>query len=151
MQKRRLPRAWIYMKRRRTKDYIRVAKVSEQIMVDFEIAAKRAFEKTFLRCTIKGCAFHFGQSLFKKCCATGLKQAYLSLPEPPLTSQTTSVQQWLSEEITTSLASSNAASSTSLASTGSADICFMCNKPFQKSGLKRHQFYCKKTYNEDNN
>ena len=66
MQKRRLPCAWIYMKRRRTKDYIRVAKVSEQIMVDFEIAAKRAFEKTFLRCTIKGCAFHFGQSLFQK-------------------------------------------------------------------------------------
>jgi hypothetical protein len=52
-------------------------------------------------------------------------------------------------EITTSLAASNSASSTSVASTGSVDICFMCSKSFQKSGLKRHQFYCKKTYSKD--
>jgi hypothetical protein len=56
-----------------------------------------------------------------------------------------------SSQITTSLASSNAASSTSIASTGSVDICFMCNKSFQKSELKRHQFYCKKSYNKDTN
>ena len=49
----------------------------------------------------------------------------------------------------TSLASSNAASSTSIASIGSVDICFMCNKSFQKSGLKIHQFYCKKSYNKE--
>ena len=55
------------MKRRRTKDYIRVVRVLEeaasnlehvldpgQIMIDFEIAAKKAFEKTFPRCIVKG-------------------------------------------------------------------------------------------------
>ena len=58
-------------------------------------------------------------------------------------------QQYSQDPPETSLASSNAASSTSIASTGSVDICFMCNKSFQKSGLKRHQFYCKKSYNKE--
>ena len=69
-------------------------------------------------------------------------QQYIQNPlQTPLTTHTTLVQQSLSEKITTSLASSNAASSTSIASTGYVDICFMCNKTFQKSGLKRPQYY----------
>ena len=51
----------------------------EVIMIDFEIAAKKAFEITFPRWIVKGCAFHFGQSLFKKLCEIGLKQEYLFL------------------------------------------------------------------------
>jgi len=75
-------------------------------------------------------------------------QQYIQNPlQTPLTTHTTAVQKYLSEEITALLllASSNAASSTSKASKDSVDIYFLCNKSFQKYGLKRHQFYSKKT------
>jgi hypothetical protein len=49
----------------------------DQIMIDFEIAAKKAFEKVFPRCKAIGCLFHFSQSLFKMFCKTGLKHLYL--------------------------------------------------------------------------
>ena len=48
----------------------------EDFMIDFEMAAKKAFELVF-KCKVIGCLFHFGQSLFKKICAVGLKQAYI--------------------------------------------------------------------------
>ena len=60
-----IDRVWV-------KRMIRVVKVLEeaannlgyklepaQIMIDFEIAAKKAFEETFPRCIVKGCSFHF--------------------------------------------------------------------------------------------
>jgi hypothetical protein len=49
----------------------------DQIMVDFEIAAKKAFEKVFPRCKAIGFLLHFSQSLFKMFCKTGLKHLYL--------------------------------------------------------------------------
>ncbi len=63
------------MARRRKKVYVtviqalidEVAKLNpEQVMIDFEIAAKLAFEQIFPNCIVKGCLFHFSQSLFKK-------------------------------------------------------------------------------------
>jgi hypothetical protein len=84
-----LPCVWVFQKRRRAKDYIRVlealkkaARVNkirlspEEVMIDFEIAAKIAFESVF-DVKVIGCLFHFGQSLFKKLCAVGLKQSYI--------------------------------------------------------------------------
>ena len=49
----------------------------DQVMIDFEIAAKKAFEKIFHRCKVIDCLFHFSQSLFKMFCKIGLKQLYL--------------------------------------------------------------------------
>ena len=48
----------------------------EEVIIDFEIAAKIAFESVF-DVKVIGCLFHFGQSLFKKLCAVGLKQSYI--------------------------------------------------------------------------
>ncbi len=45
-------------------------------MIDFKIAAKIAFESG-IDVKVLGCLFHFGQNLFKKLCAVGLKQSYL--------------------------------------------------------------------------
>ena len=45
-----------------------------QTMIDFEIAAKLAFEIVFDGIIIKGCLFHFGQSLFRKFVSLGLKK-----------------------------------------------------------------------------
>jgi hypothetical protein len=88
--KRMIPCAWFFMKRRRTKDYAEViaALVEEakkhnlllkplQVMIDFELAAQRAFEAKFPGVTVKGCLFHFGQTLFKNFVKVGLKQDYL--------------------------------------------------------------------------
>ena len=49
----------------------------DKVMIDFEIATKKTFEATFPWHIVKWCAFHFGQSLIKKLCEIGLKQAYL--------------------------------------------------------------------------
>jgi hypothetical protein len=48
-----------------------------QVMIDFEIAAKKAFEKVFIGILVKGCLFHFGQSLFRKFVSLGLKTYYI--------------------------------------------------------------------------
>ena len=78
------------MKRRRTKDYVKLLEtlIKEarkigltlkpiQVMIDFEIAAKKAFEKVFIGILVKGCLFHFGQSLFRKFVSLGLKTYYI--------------------------------------------------------------------------
>ena len=52
-----------------------------QVMIDFEIAAKQAFEYAFPIVRIKGCLFHFGQTMFKKLINVGLKQEYLENEE----------------------------------------------------------------------
>jgi hypothetical protein len=46
-------------------------------MINFEIAAKLAFEQIFPNCIFKGCLFHFSQSLFKKLALIGWKKDYL--------------------------------------------------------------------------
>ena len=38
--------------------------IPSQAMIDFELAAKKAYEKVFVGIVVKGCLFHFGQSLF---------------------------------------------------------------------------------------
>ena len=43
----------------------------------FEIATKKAFEKVFIGILVKGCLFHFGQSLFRKFVSLGLKTYYI--------------------------------------------------------------------------
>jgi len=78
------------MKRRRTKDYLRLLQSIStsaleigstlkpfQVMIDFEIAAKKAFERIFPRIVVEGCIFHFSQSLFRRFCTLGLKTDYL--------------------------------------------------------------------------
>ena len=75
------------MKRRRTKDYVKLLEtlIKEarkigltlkpiKVMIDFEIASKKAFKKGIL---VKGCIFHFGQSLFRKFVSLGLKTYYI--------------------------------------------------------------------------
>ena len=74
------------MKRRRTKDYAKLLEIlvkeaqklgymlkPGQAMIDFELAANKAYEKVFVGIVVKGCLFHFGQSLFRKFCSLGLK------------------------------------------------------------------------------
>ncbi len=69
--KRTIPAAWIFMKRRGTKDYIEVFQAlidaakdlgyvisPSTFMMDFEQATKKAIENLFPRCTVKGCLFH---------------------------------------------------------------------------------------------
>ncbi len=61
------------MKRRKTKNYVKLQEtlIKEarkigltlkpiQVMIDFEIAAKKAFKKAFIGILVKGCIFHFG-------------------------------------------------------------------------------------------
>ncbi len=92
--KRMKPCAWFFMKRHRTKDYkeILIALVEEAkkhglvlspmyVMVDFELAAKQAFEYVFIDILVRGCLFHFGQTLFKNLIKIGLKQEYLDNEE----------------------------------------------------------------------
>jgi hypothetical protein len=77
--KRTIPVAWAFMKRRRTKDYVYVFEslITEaavhgykidrtDFMIDFESAAKKAIEIIFSKCTVKGCLFHYSQSLYRK-------------------------------------------------------------------------------------
>ena len=81
---------WSFMKRRRTKDFVKLLEtlIKEarkigltlkpiQVMNDFEIAAKKAFKKAFNGILVKGCIFHFGQSLFRKFVSLGLKTYYI--------------------------------------------------------------------------
>jgi hypothetical protein len=46
-------------------------------MIDFELAAQKAFESQFPGVIVKGCLFHFGQTLFKNLVKVGLRQEYL--------------------------------------------------------------------------
>ena len=77
--KRMIPCAWAFTARRRTKDYLRVLTALKNeaeanglklkptsIMLDFELAASRAFKEIFPEIKIRYCHFHFGQSLFRK-------------------------------------------------------------------------------------
>ena len=69
------------MKRRRTKDYVYVFEslITEaavhgykiDFMIDFELAAKKAIEIIFSKCIVKGCLFHYSQSLNRKLSTIG--------------------------------------------------------------------------------
>ncbi len=74
------------MKRKRTKYYVKLLEtlIKEarkigltlkpiQVVIHFEIAAKKVFKKAFIGILLKGCLFHFGQSLFRKFVSLGLK------------------------------------------------------------------------------
>ena len=50
-------------------------------MIDFELAAKKAYEQVFSGIVVKGCLFHFGQSLFRMFCSLGLKSYYIEKKE----------------------------------------------------------------------
>ena len=88
--KRMIPCVCSFMKRRRTKDYAKLLEIlvkeaqklgymlkPGQAIIDFELAAKKAYEKVFVGIVVKGCLFHFGQSLFRKFCSLGLKSYYI--------------------------------------------------------------------------
>jgi hypothetical protein len=78
-QKRMIPCVWAFTARRRTKDYIRLLTALNleaesngfilkptQIMLDFELAAARAFKFVYPQIKLSYCHFHLGQSLFRK-------------------------------------------------------------------------------------
>ena len=78
------------MKRRRIKDYTQLftalkneAKTHnlvldpQVLMADFELAVIASFRLSFKNAKVKGCLFHFGQSLFKKLSQLHLKEDYL--------------------------------------------------------------------------
>ena len=51
------------------------------IITDFELAAIKAFQFIYPKAQVKGCLFHFGQTLFKNLKKLGLVEAYLNDPE----------------------------------------------------------------------
>lgn len=79
IEHRMISAAFILMKRRRCRDYDEALKAlideaskhglilkPKQVMVDFERAAIKSFKYKLLGVSMKGCLFHFGQSLQKK-------------------------------------------------------------------------------------
>jgi hypothetical protein len=75
-RKRMIPAVWVISKRRRVKNYTQIfhgikneaqnlgyVLEPKTIMVDFEREAMIAFQNEFLDVEMKGCIFHFGQSL----------------------------------------------------------------------------------------
>jgi hypothetical protein len=89
-RKRMVKAVHVLMRRRRIKDYNQVwdalkrAAIANNlvldpftIMVDFEKAAISSFKTAWPTVQVKGCAFHFGQSLFKNLTLHGLKDIYM--------------------------------------------------------------------------
>ena len=56
-------------------------KLNEYFMVDFEIAVIMSFQKKFIDAIIKGCLFHFSQSLFKNLIKHHLNVVYHECPD----------------------------------------------------------------------
>jgi hypothetical protein len=86
-----LPGLWTFMERRREKDYAQVWKTLkvagrklgytfkwETMMIDFELAVLNTFKDAFPTTQVKGCLFHFGQSLFRNFVKYGVKELYVS-------------------------------------------------------------------------
>ena len=80
-----VPLVFVYMTRRRTKDYKKVFKALKRclgshklrkVVMDFEWAAWKATKSVFPDVTIQGCVFHFTQALWKKCQELGLAVPY---------------------------------------------------------------------------
>ena len=51
------------------------------VLIDFELAAMKAFEKALPNATISGCFFHLSQNFIRKIGELGLKNLYRSNPE----------------------------------------------------------------------
>jgi hypothetical protein len=94
-------------------------------MIDFELAAQKAFEIKFPGIIVKGCLFHFGKTLLKNLVAVGLRQEYLEhepvrsffkrvfglalAPIPSIQSECELLEKhWLSELVATALIGSRA-------------------------------------------
>ena len=54
---------------------------SDKVLIDFELAAMKAFEKALPNATISGCFFHLSQNFIHKIGELGLKNLYHSNPE----------------------------------------------------------------------
>ena len=82
------PLAFALMSRRRQKDYKRVFSALiesmprrlrvQAVVVDFELAVWKAVRQVLPRVTQRGCAFHFGQAVWRNIQAVGLQTAYTS-------------------------------------------------------------------------
>ena len=53
----------------------------DKVLIDFELAAMKAFEKALPNATISGCFFHLSQNSIRKIGELGLKNLYHSNPE----------------------------------------------------------------------
>ena len=53
----------------------------DKVLIDFELAAMKAFEKALPNATIAGCFFHLSQKFIRKIGKLGLKKLYRSMPE----------------------------------------------------------------------
>ena len=53
----------------------------DKILIDFELAAMKAFEKALPNATISGCIFHLSQNFIRKIGEIGLNNLYHSNPE----------------------------------------------------------------------
>ena len=53
----------------------------DKVLIDFELAAMKGFEKTLPNATISGCFFHQSQNYIRKIGQLGLKNLYRSNPE----------------------------------------------------------------------
>ena len=51
------------------------------VMIDFKLAAIRAFQNAFTTATITGCMFHFGQCVWRKLQAEGFLERYRNEPD----------------------------------------------------------------------
>ena len=82
-----VPLCFVIMSQRKTGDYEAVLRTIIQhlptepsvreVMVDFERAAWRAFERVLPDVDIRGCWFHWAQAVFRKVKEIGLRQAYV--------------------------------------------------------------------------
>ena len=57
------------------------------IMIDFELAAIKAFKRTFPSAEIKGCFFHFSKAIYQHAVSLGFKSFY--------TQNTADFRRWL--------------------------------------------------------
>ena len=83
-----VPLLFCLMSRRRTKDYKAVLQAIldvlpgppavQELVMDFERAAWSAASKVVLHVHCQGCAFHWGQAVWRKTQELGLRRAYLN-------------------------------------------------------------------------
>ncbi|XP_052093609.1 uncharacterized protein LOC127729772 [Mytilus californianus] len=83
-----IPLVFCLMSRRKGRDYVAVFQRLKEVLLrptevqgfvaDFEQGAWKAIRKEFPTSTIKGCAFHFGQAVWRKKQELGLKTTYTS-------------------------------------------------------------------------